>query len=57
MYEFPKWLYGPDGVSLIVDNAEQEAAQLAAWAPVADADEDDTNTDAPRKRGRPPKAR
>jgi hypothetical protein len=54
--EFPKWLYGPGDLSALVQDAEQEAAQLAAWdAPVETTD--DPDTDAPRKRGRPPKAR
>lgn len=29
--EFPKALYGPEGVCVVVDDAEQEAAQMAEW--------------------------
>jgi hypothetical protein len=54
--EFPKWLYGPNDAAVIVQDAEQEAAQLAAWNDSVETT-DDPDTDAPRKRGRPPKAR
>jgi hypothetical protein len=59
MYEFqafPKALYGPGDVVVVVDDADQEAAQLAAWNDSVETT-DDPDTDAPRKRGRPPKAR
>lgn len=56
LHEFPKWLYGPEGVSVVAQDAEQEAAQIAAWNDSVETT-DDPDTDAPRKRGRPPKAR
>jgi hypothetical protein len=31
--EYPKWITGPNDERLIVDNAEAEAAQNAAWGP------------------------
>lgn len=29
--EFPKMIYGPDGESVVVEDAEEEAAQMAQW--------------------------
>jgi len=54
--EFPKWLYGQEGVAVVVEDAEQEVAQIAAWNDSVETT-DDPDTDAPRKRGRPSKAR
>ena len=76
MLEFPKMLYGPAGEIVVVDDAEQEAAQLDEWeiattaallTPTAEemtkavdalvAKSLSVVVDAPRKRGRPLKAR
>lgn len=68
--EFPKALYGPEGVVVAVDDAEEEAAQLAEWAAMLAPTEQQLQDAADRlvaehlavpdvlpRRGRPPKAR
>lgn len=67
--EFPKWVHGPDGKSVVVANYEDEIAQLADWfasdescaedeAPeeIAEADAP-VAQEAPKRRGRPPKVK
>ena len=68
--EFPKALYGPEGVVVAVDSAEDEAEQLAKWAAMLAPTEQQLQDAAGRlvaehlavpdvspRRGRPPKAR
>lgn len=68
--EFPKALYGPEGVCVVVDDAKQEAAQIAEWEAMQAPTEQQLQDAAHRlvaehlavpdvlpRRGRPPKAR
>lgn len=56
--EFPKMIYGPQGQYVIVDDAEQEAEQMAEWSiaePVELVDEPTTAQVVRRGPGRPRK--
>ena len=56
--EFPKMIYGPQGQSVIVENAEQEAQQKVDWSiaePVELVDEPTTVQVVRRGPGRPRK--
>ncbi len=68
--EFPKALYSLEGVCVVVDDAEQEAAQIAEWEAMQAPTEQQLQDAAERlvaehlavpdvlpRRGRPPKAR
>ena len=58
LQEFPKMIYGPNGQYVIVDDAEQEAEQMAEWSiaePVELVDETDHGASRPAWPRRPRK--
>ncbi len=54
--EYPKWVTLPDGSQAIVQDTDEEDALLGPEEP-QDGQSDNPDSPAPKRRGRPPKAR